>query len=711
MNKARRSPRLSGSSLFVKLRTAFPDDPQTRDLLAEFLQHKSYDHNLCLRLLTIARQKKGVRWSVRKLAILMLEHQVLKLAPGNSEEFNFILRHLSLVSPEPGATITPSVLREGFSTTDQHGFITEFRRKLERLNRVHDQIRGLRTSESALREFVDLAGNDCKLSLARYLFTPDEVVDEIRKRLRITRGVRDLDPSEPHFVTEEMRNAIRLLPSFESRILRELCQTSNIYWVSKKTSSQINSLVEYPLTTVVLVIKPPGSDVEFEIKRAGRRGDNSLNVVYKRNGNAVPPSHRLDGGSMQWLLRYEATHGSKLGYIYRHTHGAEAPMANFISRSTISSVPTADGEAQVITYFTDERAFGSQFREMRTAMKKSVASFRSEGYGNLPELPGDLGLTAQFIGQVTPGQAILAGTSSFRLDKLAAYLSTNGPSQYFGPDTNPSAHALKMFVDAVLEEVLGCYRPPGIRYTNHERYLKAAFAVDENRVRAERVYLSLLQQIARFWGTLLAVRGYARGESFVARNVGLRTFWNNGQWDVKIVFMDHDALVIPNSPSGRFFAFGDIPNMIMDERYIWGPPGTKRFAVSEVGYLQSIYRVNDDVKAEGEVLARLALKRSYQATQQAVLTKPELRRLFSKGILNKLLDWDTLVSGYLTLNGDKAAVTNWKRRMRKMLSTKGYPADAFDVYLSVIKNNKAFLERQSFLYQQPGRSTPGKQTA
>jgi hypothetical protein len=79
-------------------------------------------------------------------------------------------------------------------------------------------------------------------------------------------------------------------------------------------------------------------------------------------------------------------------------------------------------------------------------------------------------------------------------------------------------------------------------------------------------------------------------------------------------------------------------------------------------------------------------------------TSAELRSFFSKGVVEKLLDWDTLVSGYLRLNGDENAVTAWKKNMRKLLATKRYPADAFDVYFDVMDKYRAFLERQSFLF-------------
>ncbi len=90
--------------------------------------------------------------------------------------------------------------------------------------------------------------------------------------------------------------------------------------------------------------------------------------------------------------------------------------------------------------------------------------------------------------------------------------------------------------DDVLEEVLGIYLPPEVRYRGHEHYVQAALAVPENRTRADRNFLSVMQDIGTFWGTLLAVRGYTRGESVVARNVGLRSVWDEGEWKVKIIF-------------------------------------------------------------------------------------------------------------------------------------------------------------------------------
>ena len=64
---------------------------------------------------------------------------------------------------------------------------------------------------------------------------------------------------------------------------------------------------------------------------------------------------------------------------------------------------------------------------MRVAMKESIDAFKMKATNFCQTCKDDLGLTAQFLGHVATGQAILCGTTSFRLDKLALYLSDKGP--------------------------------------------------------------------------------------------------------------------------------------------------------------------------------------------------------------------------------------------------------------------------------------------
>src|SRR6266849_2680318 len=74
----------------------FRGDQRVNDLFDEFLTQKNYSHALCKRPLTVSRQRRGVPWEIRRLAILMLEHQILKLDPANISEFDFLLRQLGL---------------------------------------------------------------------------------------------------------------------------------------------------------------------------------------------------------------------------------------------------------------------------------------------------------------------------------------------------------------------------------------------------------------------------------------------------------------------------------------------------------------------------------------------------------------------------------------------------------------------------------------
>jgi hypothetical protein len=568
------------------------------------------------------------------------------------------------------------------------------------LRRVHDQVAGRRTSQTALRDFFDVSRQHCKLVVARYLFTPEEVVAEILRQLHDTDGVKDLDLSQPAFVDVEIRRAIARLPDYEAEILQRLQQTSRIYWVSEKTSSRLNALVEYPLTTVVLVIKPPGSELEFEIKRAGLRGPNALSVIFVRNGAAVPPSHRLDGGSMQWLLRYEANAATRLARAYRYVHGVEAPLPSYITRSSVYAIPSDYGEVRTMDYFTQRKYFGSGFNEMRAAMRESVAAFADEGHGKLPDLPDGLGLTAQFIGQVTPAQSILCGTTAFRLDKIEAYLSKSGPEQYFkrGLGVRYSRGDARRLADNVLEELLGIYHAPAVRYEDHEQYVAAALSA--NRRRADETYLSLVDQIATFWGTLLSLRICTRGESFVARNVGLKSYWSEGDWKVKIVFMDHDAVTLHGPAEQFFYADSVIETMATDESYIWGRD-PRHFPGSELGYLQRIYRIGKKIDRAGDALARRRLKEAYTKTRIALQTNQQLRSLFHKRFLDRLLDWDVFVNGYLSTNGDGSANGRWKTGMEKMLLSKGYKAGAVERMAATVEKNRKFLEKYSFLFEPP----------
>ena len=651
--------------------------------------------DFCLELINVARQK-NVPWDVRRFATLLAEQQILKLRPDDLESFDAILVALNLKQPGVEHALTADVLKQGYTTTELRGFISEFQNKLSRLNRVHSKMHRHNIDVAAVHDFIALAGRDCKLTLARYLFTPEEIVDRVLKQVRVSEGLTDVDVGQPRYVETELSHVWRSLPDFEAAILRRLCAGTRIYWVSERTSSTINSLVEYPLSTVVLVIKPPGSHYEFELKRAGRRG-NPLNVVFTRNGNRVPASHRLDGGSMQWLLRYETNNASRFSFIYRLVHGVDAPLPGYVARNNVFTVPVNGNQAPAFRYFTEPRVFGGDgFQAMRASMKASVEALKNEEGEFLPQVPGEMALTGEFLSHINPAQAIVSGTSSFRLDKVATYLSAEGAETYFKQwrQVDYTAEDARQFADELLDEVLGVYVSPAIDYEDYESYLQAAFAVSENRERADQIFLSLVKQIATVWGTLLGVRGHSRGESFVARNVGLRSVWEGGAWRVKLIFMDHDALSLPEVEQGHFFAQNSLPGILLDERHVWGRANPELFPGTLVGCLQRIYRTSEAVEKRARKVANNELKAAYRKTLAALSTDTKLRGFFGGVFLSRLFDWDQFVAGYL--NGrDK----RWDSEMKKLFAKKGYEPDTFDTYAGAIEQHKGFFERNEFLFE------------
>ena len=653
-------------------------------------RHKDF----CLELVNLARQK-NVPWDVRRLAVLLAEQQVLKLRPDDLESFDAILVALELKQPGVECPLDAAVLKEGYTTTELRGFCVEFQRRLSRAGRVSRKLQRHNIDAAALRDFIALSHRDCRLTLARYVFTPEEIVDRVLQEVRVSDGLSDIDVAQPRFVDTELAHVWRSLPEFEAGILKRLCAGTKIYWVSDATSSEINSLVEYPLSTVVLVIKPPGSHYEFEIKRAGRRG-NPLNVVFRRNGNLVAPSHRLDGGSMQWLLRYEANSAAKFSLIYRLVHGVDAPLPGYVARNNIFNVPVNGHEAPAFRYFTEPRVFGSSgFPEMRASMKASVEALQNEEGEFLPQLPGDMALTGEFLSHIAPAQALVCGTSSFRLDKVATYLSAAGAETYFRQwlQRDYTSEDARQFADELLDEVLGVYVSPDVVYEDYESYLQAAFAVPENRLQADEIFLGLMKQIATVWGTLLGVRGHSRGESFVARNVGLRSVWEAGEWRVKLIFMDHDALSLPEPGQGHFFAQNSLPGILLDERHVWGRANPALFAGTLMGCLQSIYRPSAGIESEAQALAEAELKAAYRKTLAALSTSVKLRGFFSDVFLSRLFDWDQFVAGHL--NGRDA---RWQLEMKKLFAKKGYEPDTFDVYTQAVEQHKGFFERNGFLF-------------
>jgi hypothetical protein len=461
-------------------------------------------------------------------------------------------------------------------------------------------------------------------------------------------------------------------------------------------------MVEYPLNTVVVVVKLPGSHFEFEIKRAGIRGRRPLDVVYEREGWEVPSTHRLHAGSMAYYLRWEAKVAANLSKLYRLIYQTEPPISRTLSLSTIYAVPVNGAEQNIVSYFSD---FSSARHpdEMRVAMRQVIAAFRKEdGASSTPSLPGDLGLATQFLGQVIPSQSILMGTSSFRLDRVASYLSPQGADIYFtkGLKVTPTKDQARRFADEILEEVLGVYTPPRASYRNHDQYIESALSRPDNRARADSTYLSIMRQIGTFWGTLIGTRSRTHGESFVGRNVGLRNVFEKGEWKVKIVFMDHDAMYLTDYHADRFHPLSFLPGMATDEMYILGTPKLK----GETDLLREIYRVDQTVAARGSSVLNDGLREAYRKTHNEICDDPRLHGRFSRGFAEGIRDWDEIVVRYLKIKDDASKVDLWRNETTLLLQQKGYDEVLRSEYVRSIEKYSPFIQRYAFLYQSLSRN-------
>src|SRR6185437_12979344 len=187
------------------------------------------------------------------------------------------------------------------------------------------------------------------------------------------------------------------------------------------------------------------------------------------------------------------------------------------------------------------------------------------------------------------------------------------------------------FADALLEEVLGVYEPPAIECEDYGEYVDAALCVTANRVRADEIFLNLVRQIAELWGTMLGARGHSRGESLVARNVGLKSVWENGEWRVKLIFMDHDALGILEPNCTDICSEEALCGQQLDETYLWG----RVSILGSVGHLRQIYRISEEVYQRGQELTRREAKQAYDKTQRQLLNDPTVGSLFHEEFITR----------------------------------------------------------------------------
>jgi len=572
----------------------------------------------------------------------MLQRQLLLLPPTRIAEHDFWFVKLALKRRKGiDLPLNRDVLREGFRARDVKKFVGEWRR---RLKRPAGLLQRSPFGQCAAR-WQYLAEGEYRIFLARYLFSPEEVVNRVLSRVWVTKGEELPFPQDSDLIQAEARLAAKALPKYEARILKLLCDPAKIYWVSEQSDTAINSLVANPPGSVVLVVKPPGSCLEFEIKRAGTPTSRPLSVKFEHKGENVPPSHRLQGGSLGWHLRFEARAAARFSRIYRAVHGKAPAISIIHCAKSIQTLPTAMGEHAVIEFLSSRELFGDGFEAMRDALRHCVrAAFDADDHG-VRDLPGELGRTMNFLIQAWPGQAVQSGTSSLRLDRLVDYLSPDGAKCYFGVSLKQRTELdyAREFADQLFEEILGDFSRPHHRSHSYRRYLSEVFA--KNRRRADHVFLALLRELGTFWGTLAAVKGYSNGESFVSRNIGLRSERSCAQWRVGLRFMDQDDLHLPDPRLDDFSPDGLLEGMLLDQKYVSGSknhpnPKSSLFALSQ------IYRVAPPVYAAGVRMLKQARKSAVKKTMVELKRNILLRDHFSPIFLTRALECDRLWARY-----------------------------------------------------------------
>lgn len=603
---------------------------------------------IALRLTAVARGETQASWEARLAACIELESHVRRVSAAALMP---LLGALGLLD-DSGARVRETVLAEGFTTCEPRAFLAELQQKLERFRELTVRHEG-------------------SIVLARYCFTPAEVVRVLVSRMRVSSGVDDLAGSaDPPWVARETRRAREALPPYEREIVQRLTRDAAIYWLADATPSTCNALVEYPLGTVVLTIKSPGSDIELEIKRAGLRGPRVVEARYAdEQGRPLPLHHHFWGGSMGAYLRAETASSTALASLFRQVHGQEPPISRVLARNVVLTVPAAGGgQRSLLSHFSDP--------SMDEAMRRSLPRLGRQG---LPSGLEDF-VAGSFVAAASPQQALVSGTTTFRLDKLERYLGPGGAEEYFtrGLGRPYSDAEARAFADSVLDEVLAPYERPRGPWQSYERYVEAALTLPSNRLAAARARDAAFEQMACLWGTLIGLGAYSEGESFVTRNVGLRKVWRGGAWHVAIIFMDHDGLRIARPHDSDVAVHAVLNGTFRDHTHILGGQQSHRYVPGSLAAIDAIYRMAGSDAGRRERFLPLVAE-SFRRTRLAMQEDAKVQALFDPMFVRRLVDWERTLLSFRPEHA--AAIPRWRRNARARLHRAGHERKVIDAFL------------------------------
>ena len=183
------------------------------------------------------------------------------------------------------------------------------------------------------------------------------------------------------------------------------------------------------------------------------------------------------------------------------------------------------------------------------------------------------------------------------------------------------------------------------------------------------------------------------------RNVGLRSIWRGGEWQVRITFMDHDDLTMAGSRYSYLWPARELAGMERDQIHILGGSFGCDPIPGAVGALRAIYRVSLETAASGVRIVESAAVAAYRRTQaQLDGERNGLRALFYPQFLERHRDFDRLIDSFLAASAPDDAA--WKPRVeRSIFVPRGYGRELIEESVAeAVPRHRGFLERMRFLY-------------
>jgi hypothetical protein len=196
-----------------------------------------------------------------------------------------------------------------------------------------------------------------------------------------------------------------------------------------------------------------------------------------------------------------------------------------------------------------------------------------------------------------------------------------------------------------------------------------------------------MRQLGAFWGTLAGIKAYSNGESLVARNVGLRAIWLNGNWGVSLFFLDHDDLHIADATDGDLPLERVLRGMVSDQLFCIGRPD-RPYSKSTVSALAKIYRVNPEVLAQGRLALRKARDAAVRKTRRELKHNIALRNNFSPNFLKRAEDCDKVCEAFAKRRKELLAQpTRLGDFVRRSLPARAYDETRIAQYGHALRNS------------------------